>query len=271
MCSKNLYKSLNIAEIIKARAKQQGIIIKNMLSELELGSNTMSNMRHGRMIVADSLARIADYLDCSVDYLLGRTDEPQVFGKALYSDVCQGQTSENVDNVVIQHFENSSRKQKSAPSLTDEAQNIAMQYTNTVPGQTAVLPKAKKRRDGFTEIKVYDQPAAAGLGNYLDEPDYHIEQFPPGWIPPQADFGIKISGDSMEPDIQDGSTVFVQASISIDSNKIGIFILNGQAHCKKLIVDKSKQEVRLVSLNRKYDDILIRESDDFRTVGQVVL
>lgn len=36
----------------------------------------MSNMRHDRMIAADSLARIADYLDCSVDYLLGRTDDP---------------------------------------------------------------------------------------------------------------------------------------------------------------------------------------------------
>ena len=48
-----------------------------MLADLELGSNTMSNMRHDRMIAADSLAKIADYLDCSVDYLLGRTDDPQ--------------------------------------------------------------------------------------------------------------------------------------------------------------------------------------------------
>ncbi|UQA28483.1 helix-turn-helix domain-containing protein [Flavonifractor plautii] len=49
-----------------------------MLSDLSLGSNTMSNLRHYRMIAADSLARIADYLDCSVDYLLGRTDNPEV-------------------------------------------------------------------------------------------------------------------------------------------------------------------------------------------------
>lgn len=59
------------------RAKQQGVTIKDMLSALGLGSNTMSNMRHDRMIAADSLARIADYLDCSVDYLLGRTDDPE--------------------------------------------------------------------------------------------------------------------------------------------------------------------------------------------------
>lgn len=78
MQPKELYKSLNIAETIKIRAKQQGVTIKVMLTELNLGSNTMSNMRHNRMIAADSLAHIADYLGCSVDYLLGRTDNPEV-------------------------------------------------------------------------------------------------------------------------------------------------------------------------------------------------
>ena len=73
-----MYKSLYIAENIKLYAKQKGVVLKDMLSDLSLGSNTMSNMRHGRMIAADSLARIADYLDCSVDYLLGRTDNPEV-------------------------------------------------------------------------------------------------------------------------------------------------------------------------------------------------
>lgn len=73
-----MYKSLNIAESIKTRAKYKGISLKDMLSDLSLGSNTMSNMRHDKMIAADSLARIADYLDCSVDYLLGRTENPDV-------------------------------------------------------------------------------------------------------------------------------------------------------------------------------------------------
>lgn len=72
-----MYNSLNLAETIKARAKTKNIMLQTMLNDLELGSNTISNLRHGRMIAADSLARIADYLDCSVDYLLGRTDNPE--------------------------------------------------------------------------------------------------------------------------------------------------------------------------------------------------
>lgn len=49
-----------------------------MLEALNLNKNTFTNMYKGSMLNGDSLGRIADYLDCSVDYLLGRTDNPQV-------------------------------------------------------------------------------------------------------------------------------------------------------------------------------------------------
>ena len=46
-----------------------------MLEDVGLGFNTMSNMKSS-MPKADNLAKIADYLEVSVDYLLGRTDDP---------------------------------------------------------------------------------------------------------------------------------------------------------------------------------------------------
>lgn len=73
-----MYDSTNIAAQIKLRAKQQKVVIKTMLQELELNSNTLSGMYHGKVLGSDRLARIADYLDCSVDYLLGRTENPEI-------------------------------------------------------------------------------------------------------------------------------------------------------------------------------------------------
>lgn len=128
----------------------------------------------------------------------------------------------------------------------------------------------KKRSDGFVETKVYDQPAAAGFGNYLDDPAYHIEQYPANIIPSGTEFGVKISGNSMSPDIRNGATVFVQSRGSIEPGQIGIFVLNGEAYCKKLMVDKKKGQVRLVSLNPDYADRILEECDDFRTVGLVL-
>lgn len=71
-----MYNSRNLAIAIKSIAKERKKIIKDMLEACELGSNTMSGLYHGKAIAYDSLAKIADYLDCSVDYLLGRTDKP---------------------------------------------------------------------------------------------------------------------------------------------------------------------------------------------------
>lgn len=72
-----MYVSNNIAEKIKTLAKEQNVSMKQLLVDVGLGFNTMSNMKTS-MPKADNLAKIADYLDCSVDYLLGRTDNPEV-------------------------------------------------------------------------------------------------------------------------------------------------------------------------------------------------
>ena len=73
-----MYISQDIAQRIRARAKQQNVSIGEMLSSCELGINTISKMAKGTDILTKNFAKIADYLDCSVDYLLGRTDVVEV-------------------------------------------------------------------------------------------------------------------------------------------------------------------------------------------------
>lgn len=66
-----MYNSLNIANTIKETAKNNGVAISKMCNDLSIGINTLSNMKTS-FPKSDTLARIADYLGCSVDYLLGR-------------------------------------------------------------------------------------------------------------------------------------------------------------------------------------------------------
>ena len=73
-----MYDNQQMAERIKKRAKDQKVALKNMLSALDLGINLLSHLAKGQNITAINLARIADDLECSVDYLLGRTDCPDV-------------------------------------------------------------------------------------------------------------------------------------------------------------------------------------------------
>ena len=73
-----MYDSQKIAMRIKSMAKSQNISLKAMLSECGMGINTISQMSKGNDMLSKNLAKIADYLGCSVDYLLGRTDNPEI-------------------------------------------------------------------------------------------------------------------------------------------------------------------------------------------------
>ena len=73
-----MYNSNNLATRIKSRAKEQGVLLRDMLETCGLNINSLSQMTDKKGLSSFALARIADYLDCSVDYLLGRTDIPEV-------------------------------------------------------------------------------------------------------------------------------------------------------------------------------------------------
>lgn len=72
-----MYNSFDVSVRIKELAKSKKITMKKLLADIGLGYNTMTTYRTS-MPKADNLAKIADYLDCSVDYLLGRTDNPNI-------------------------------------------------------------------------------------------------------------------------------------------------------------------------------------------------
>lgn len=72
-----MYISSNIANRIKEMSKIRNIPIGKMLTECNLGINTVSQLQGEKDILSKNLAKIADCLDCSVDYLLGRTDVPE--------------------------------------------------------------------------------------------------------------------------------------------------------------------------------------------------
>lgn len=78
-----MYDSDKTALIIKTTAKEKGVSLGEMLKSCELNRDAISLMtRRGSWLQSNNLAKIADYLDCSVDYLLGRTDNPTAHIKA---------------------------------------------------------------------------------------------------------------------------------------------------------------------------------------------
>lgn len=135
--------------------------------------------------------------------------------------------------------------------------------------EPAVCAVAAVAAEESIPFRVFDEPAAAGSGNYLSSDEIcHMMDIPASRIPEAADFGVPISGLSMEPQIPDGAIVFVRATPAVNDGDIGIFVLDGQSYCKQLQV--KPHQVLLHSLNPEYQDVLVPPYSDFRTVGQVI-
>jgi len=112
-------------------------------------------------------------------------------------------------------------------------------------------------------INLYNVPASAGSGSYLDSEDYEDFEVD-DTVPPSADFAVKVSGDSMTPRFIDGQVVFIKKQNALDIGDIGIFEHSGDAYIKKY------GHGELISLNTRYEPIEIGEFDSFYVLGKVV-
>ena len=76
--------SQELAISIKQEAKSRKIPIGKMLSECGLSVNALSSMQSGGYFPRlEAIVKIADYLECSVDYLLGRAEIPSNIKKTV--------------------------------------------------------------------------------------------------------------------------------------------------------------------------------------------
>ena len=69
----------HIATTIKMLCREKGITVSTLILECDLTKSLIYDMeKRNKSPSCDRMTRIADYFDCSVDYLLGRTDVPEV-------------------------------------------------------------------------------------------------------------------------------------------------------------------------------------------------
>ena len=105
---------------------------------------------------------------------------------------------------------------------------------------------------------------SAGSGSMQDD-DLDMEvSFYDDEIPDDYDAIAYVVGNSMEPKIKNGDYLFIKNTPQVDYNTIGIFQVDGANYVKKL------RQGYLESLNPDYEDIHLDESNDIRTIGEVV-
>ena len=117
---------------------------------------------------------------------------------------------------------------------------------------------------GRRTLPLYDLPVSAGTGTALYETGTEEITVSDNSRTREADFALRISGNSMEPRYRDGDILLVQETETIEFGELGIFMLDGNGFFKVFGGD------RLYSLNPEYGDILLKDFEDVRVAGKVI-
>lgn len=113
---------------------------------------------------------------------------------------------------------------------------------------------------------------SAGTGEWLTDEQH--EEVTVNNEPPAHDFALRVNGDSMTPTFSDGQIIYVNKiydTEEVRNNQFVIAELNGNSYVKKIVFDDDRKNCRLISLNKRYADIEIKKSDDFKIVGVVII
>ncbi|WP_208954943.1 XRE family transcriptional regulator [Dolosigranulum pigrum] len=116
---------------------------------------------------------------------------------------------------------------------------------------------------------IHGRASAAGSAIEVDDNDARMNVVNSSTIPNGADEIVKITGDSMEPLIKKGSSVYIRHQPTIENGEIAIVRIEDiGVTCKK--VYKNNQQVRLKSINTTYDD-MVYQADEVTILGKVLL
>lgn len=101
--------------------------------------------------------------------------------------------------------------------------------------------------------------------NVIDTLAFPVELLPSGEV-----FFLQANGDSMEPDIKDGSYVMIRKQEDVENGEIAAVLLNGDEDSTLKRVRKMGDTILLEAINDAYEPYLVNEENPARIIGKAV-
>lgn len=228
---------------IKSLREKHKMTQEDLAKVLDTTRQSISRYEQGqRKAGQDELFELSDYFNVSIDYFF-----PTTIDKTDIQDIYD-QLHPPRQHKVLNYAENQLEEQNGIVKLSGYIKENIPEYTTS--GLYGAL--------------------SAGTGQQIfDNPIEEVE-IPTSIIPDEPyDIMLKIVGDSMQPAFEDGEYVFIKLTKEIRSGQFAAIIVDGEAFLKKVYVEEN--QMRLVSLNKKYEDIIVNEHSNVEVVGTVVL
>ncbi|HGK9607265.1 TPA: XRE family transcriptional regulator [Streptococcus pneumoniae] len=176
------------------------------------------------------------------------------------SDLVENKNAETPTTSAIQSIYDQLTPPRQEKALTYLKKQLLEQKNENIVSENIIS------LDDYRESKTLPVIGVVTAGNGITQDDnLNMEKcFYTDEIPDDYDAIAYVVGNSMEPKIKNGDYLFIKNTPQVDYNTIGIFQVDGANYVKKL------RQGYLESLNPDCADIQLDESNDIRTIGEVV-
>ena len=233
-----------IAENITHFRKQRGITQKELAKEVGITASTMTDYMKLRSAPSFGvIQKLADYFgvkksDIDTTFkeesINSLSDAPDLLTQQI-TNTAQKLSPKN-KKIVLRTSEDLLKKQKNEEEAKiNEVSEVISLYQVEVVSETA---------------------AACGFNYGFGYDDTDRETIEVDEQPPRHDIATKVSGDSMQPDYQDGDILYLaDKGLTTYNGDLAVIAYGDRSYFKKIYTENGR--LRLVSLNDKYEDIIL--------------
>lgn len=246
-------RKMNFSEQVKKVKSEKGITNEKLSEKTGIPFSTLNKILSNEAAnpKLDVLVSIAKALDCPIGYLID--GEGEFVNQSLSSD----------EGELVKNYRKLDEHGKALVSLVAEKElERITEKTEAAPARILTLGESKKTT--FLTLPLFDLPVSAGLGSFLDGDSSEELEIKATKISSQADFALRVSGNSMEPNFRDGDILLVKKGEEVGVGELGVFIGDGMGYFKRYMGDC------LRSLNPDYKDIPLSYFSRISCYGKVI-
>ena len=199
----------------------------------------------------ETLIKMANIFNTTVDYLLGRTDDP-----INYDD---SDLAADISPELLEHFGGDIKKALQAQGAIDEdaLRERAEWYSKLTP---------------FSKLERKRVPIVGSIA--CGKPIYAEEQYGEYVLSDvDADFALYCKGDSMVgARIHDGDLVFIRKQANVENGEIAAVVIDDDATLKRIYFYPAQQKLILSPENPSYEPLVFigEELDSIHILGKAV-
>lgn len=187
---------------------------------------------------------------------IGKIELLANYFKINKSDLIENKTATaQVSDFLLEEITNAARK------LNAENKKIVLRTSEDLLDE-----QEKRRKSKINEVSevislyqveiVSETAAACGFNYGFGYDDTDRENIEVDEQPPRHNIATKVSGDSMQPDYQDGDILYlVDKGLTTYNGDLAVIAYGDRSYFKKIYTENGR--LRLVSLNDKYEDIIL--------------